>query len=484
MGRRVVGIADSDSFVKWGASLLDTLPDDWEVALVVVASALTASPRQVGDALAQTRFGPVGARFLTITALLADAEVGGADAVLVACRGPVAEVVLQALARRGPRRPVLVSGLPGISIPAKWKGIFYRAQSDLFVLHSRREVRAYRDLAREKDTDVEFALATLPFARPARRASASDRPRDTIVFAAQAIVPRERHERIWLVGRLCQLARAHPDMRVVIKVRALPGEEQTHYEEEPLPDLLPRNAPPNLLVEAGPMNDHLERAVGFASVSSTAVLEAAARGVPSILLDDFGVSPLLMNEVFVGSGLLASSDDLLSLRFPSLDPSWVADNYAHPDADNTFHQLLDGLMRERDGGGLPTRRPARRSQGGALRRAWDRRHALGSSDRSVLGFVALVIGWPMFVLRRRRRIRLADRAAQAGPGSGDPRTVPALLVRAGGGDHLGVDVRRIVALRVSPDGDGVQLEHHVLGDAPLARADGRGGVEEGRGDVG
>lgn len=413
MGRRVVGIADADSFVKWGASLLDGLPADWELDLVVVASALTASPRQVADAVAQTRFSSVGARFLTLTALLADESIGRADAVLVACRGPVAEVVLRALSLRGRNRPVLISGLPGISIPAKWKGIFYRAQSDLFVLHSHREVRAYRTLASEKETTVEFALATLPFTRLPRATSASAGHRDTIVFAAQAIVPRERNERLWLVGRLCQLARAHPDLRVVIKVRALPGEEQTHAEEDPLPDLLPPNTPPNLLVEAGPMIAHLERAVGFASVSSTAVLEAAALGIPSILLDDFGISPLLINEVFAGSGLLASSDDLLALRFPLLDLGWLTDNYAHPDADNTFQDRLELLLRDRDRNGLPIRRPARRSRGGALRRAWDRRHALGRSDRSVLGFAALLIGWPMFVLRRRRRAMLAERAAQA-----------------------------------------------------------------------
>ena len=412
MGRRVVGIADSDSFVKWGASLLDGLPVDWDLTLVVVSSALTASPRQVSDAVEHTRFGRERTRFLTVTQLLADRDVSRADAVLVACRGPVAEVLLAELACRGPGRPVLVSGLPGISIPAKWKGIFYRAQADLFVLHSHREVTAYLELAREHGTEVEFALATLPFAHAAPGVVGPESTRDSIVFAAQAIVPRERHERQYLVDRLCDLALAHPHLRVVVKVRALPGEEQTHPEQYPLPDLFPLKAPPNLFVETGPMAVHLRRAVGFASVSSTAVLEAAAYGVPSILLDDFGVDALLINEVFVGSGLIAPSDDLLALRFPQLDPAWLAQNYAHPDSDNTFHTRLDALCVDRDNGRLPERRPARRSRGGVLRRAWDRRHALGRSDTSVLGLIALVIGWPMFVLRRSQRARAAQRAVR------------------------------------------------------------------------
>ncbi|MET0844021.1 MAG: DUF6716 putative glycosyltransferase [Mycetocola sp.] len=412
MGRRVVGIADSDSFVKWGASLLDSLPDDWDLTLVVVASALTASPRQVADAVSHTRFGSGGTRFLTVAELLADPAVSRADAVLVACRGPVAEVVLHALSRRGPERPVLVSGLPGISIPAKWKGIFYRAQADLFVLHSHREVDAYEELAREHDTAVEFVLATLPFARSAKSAPRPDRPRDSIIFAAQAIVPRDRPDRLLLVGHLCELARRHPDLRVVIKVRALPGEEQTHTESYPLPELLPADAPPNLVVEAGAMRGHLRRAAGFASVSSTAVLEAAALGVPSILLDDFGVGVETITEVFVGSGLLAPSDDLLNLTFPQLEPGWLSQNYFHPADDNTFESRLTDLMADRDHRRLVVRLPARRSRGGALRRAWDRRHALGRHDPSVLGLVALVIGWPMFVIRRRRRAWIAAKAAQ------------------------------------------------------------------------
>ncbi|MET0934080.1 MAG: DUF6716 putative glycosyltransferase [Mycetocola sp.] len=408
MARRVVGIVDSDSFAKWGASLLDSLPGEWELSLLVVSSALTASPRQVADAVAYTRFGAQDVRSLPIGDVLRDPAVERADAVVVACRGPVAEVLLHALNRRA-ARPVLVSGLPGISIPAKWKGIFYRAQADLFVLHSHQEVAAYRELAVDRNTDIEFVLATLPFARRQPDTYPASR-RDSVIFAAQAIVPREREDRQRVVDILCDLARAQPDVRVVLKVRALPGEEQTHSEFYPLPDLLPPNRPSNLVVESGSMNGHLERAVGFATISSTAVLEAAALGIPSILLDDFGVDPLLINEVFADSGLLAPSTDLVGLRFPTAEAAWLAENYAHPASDNTFGPRLLALLGKRDAGLLPVRAQARRSRGGVLRRAWDRRQALGRHDRSVLGLIAFVIGWPLFAMRRARRARLMAHA--------------------------------------------------------------------------
>ncbi|MET1051182.1 MAG: DUF6716 putative glycosyltransferase [Mycetocola sp.] len=407
MGRRIVGLVDSDSFVKWGAALLDSLPADWDLSLVVVSSALTASSRQFRDAVAGTRFATSSIRSLSVAEILRDDEIARADAVVVACRGPVAEVLLHAFSAWGRRRPVLVSGLPGISIPAKWKGIFYRAQSDLFVLHSHREIGAYRALAADNAVTVEFVLATLPFVTQVKAVTrASARP-DSIVFAAQSIVPREHDDRQRIADLLTRLALEHPEFRIVLKVRALPGEQQTHNEADPLPDLLPRNAPANLVVEAGSMRKHLERAAGFVTVSSTAVLEAAALNIPCIVLDDFGVGPQLINEVFEGSGLFGSSSDLLALRFREIDPPWLVANYAHPATDNTFVPRLEALLAARDAGTLGARPPARRSRGGLLRRAWDRRQALGRYDSSMLGLVAFVIGWPVFAVKRARRARYA-----------------------------------------------------------------------------
>ena len=401
MPRTVIGLCDSDSFVKWGASLLDTLPEDWAVELVIIATALTASDRQITDAVAGTRFAQRRLSVLRISELLADRRLGDADSVFVCCRGPIAELLLAELSARGPKRPVLVTGLPGISVPAKWRGIAHRAQADLFVLHSKREVRDYRELAEERGLDVEFALATLPFAR--LRPADYERLADSIVFAAQAIVPLAVADRQRLARTLVAVAEANPALRVVLKVRAVAGEAQTHTEEHPLEDLLPTRTPPNLLVEAGPMLAHLERAIGFASVSSTAVMEAIAAGVPSLLIDDFGVDRDLINEVFVGSGLLAPSGELVAGRFRTVNDGWRDTNYFHQEADNTLLRRLDALIAVRESSPLPERSAVRRARGGTLRRAWDRRQALGTYDRTVLGRLAWAIGTPISKVRRVHR---------------------------------------------------------------------------------
>jgi hypothetical protein len=411
----VVGLVDTDSFAKWGAHLLATAPADWDLELRTVATPRSASPEQLRSAfrgldrrLAHLRHDPPAPK--DVDAVVEELRVDPPDAVLVSLIGPVAELVIDEVHRRIPDRPVLVSGLPGISFPAKWKGIFFRARADLFVLHSHREVRAYDEMAREGGVQPHFALATLPFARSATAgasasatAGASAPVRDSVVFAAQPSVPLERADRALVVQWLVATARQHPEWRVVIKTRAAAGEHQTHREEHPYPDLVPADAPANLVVESGPMAEHLDRAVALVTISSTAVLEAAARGVPALTLTDFGIGRHLINEVFVSSGLEGDSVDLVDGRFGTVRPSWMRDNYFHPASEDDWQQRLTELMARRDAGTLVDRAPARRSRGGVLRRAWERKNALGGADRSALGWLALAIGAPIRTVKRLAR---------------------------------------------------------------------------------
>ncbi|WP_420364016.1 DUF6716 putative glycosyltransferase [Curtobacterium aetherium] len=430
--RRVVGLVDTDSFAKWGAHLLSAAPPNWSLELLTVATPRSASPAQLRAAFrdVDARLGPIDLappEPRSVDEVVARLQADPPDAVLVSCIGPVAEVLIDAISRTVPRRPVLLSGLPGISFPAKWKGVFLRARADLFVLHSHREVREYTALATAGGVEPAFALATLPFARPAV-STRTPVPRDAVVFAAQPSVPKEEDERRRVVGWLADTARAHPEWRVVVKTRAAAGEHQTHRETYPYADLLPPDAPSNLVVEAGPMSVHLDRAVALVTISSTAVLEAAARGVPALTLTDFGTSRSLINEVFVDSGLEGDADDLVHGRFGTVRPEWMTDNYFHPPEDDDWSDRAEALMALRDAGLTVDRPAARRSRGGVLRRAWERRNALGDLDRSAIGRVAALIGTPIRAVKRSlRRLRRALRSTpvsgapgSGGPGSGGP----------------------------------------------------------------
>lgn len=410
---RIVGLADSDSYVKWGAALLGTLPGEWERELLVVDSPFTVNDEQLRDATAGT--GVTRMARIPIADLAGRLAADAPDVVLVAAPGPVSRELIRLVADLEPR-PVIVSGMPGIAIPVTLKALRFRRQADLMIVHSRREVREFAELSRRHGWDHRMALARLPFA--ARPAAAPGARGDDLVFAAQAIVPRERPERAVLARALREAALADPSRRVVVKLRALPGERSTHPEQDGYPGLIAAlgEVPPNLVFASGPMGDALDGAAGLVTVSSTAILEAIARGIPVIAIDAFGISEELINPVFVGSGLFGGLGDVIARRFRHPDPAWLDDNYFH-DADDWIART-EQLVAARRRGDLPPRR-AHVQAGGALRAAWDRRQALGDLDRSVAGTVALVIGTPARgALRRMRRVR-ARLSASRSPRAAD-----------------------------------------------------------------
>ncbi|WP_022889847.1 DUF6716 putative glycosyltransferase [Agromyces italicus] len=420
--RRFVVVADSDSYVKWGAAFASRLPAGWDAELVVVTTPVMPSDRQLGAALDGSRFTAKGVRRLDLPSLERRLAARRPDAVLLALRGPFVRVVAPIVAAL-PGRPVVLSGFPGLTIPAAAKAVVYREQVDLVVLHSRREVREFEQLAAGLGVPVEFGLATLPFvtgsgpgASGGGDASAPAPHDGDLVFAAQAKVPVGFDDRVRMLGLLADAARRRPTRRVVVKVRARRGEAQTHAEVHDYAELLADpdvrarlgGVPPNLVVEDGPMAKHLERASMLVTVSSTAVLEAVGAGVPAVVVDEFGVGPKLINTVFDGSGLFGGGEAVVGWMARTPADGWLDDNYFHGEAFDDWADRLDALLERRAAGQLPA--PARRYNlvGGAVRRAFERKRMLGPYDRSVAGALSMVVAVPSrWAVRRVRAVRRA-----------------------------------------------------------------------------
>ena len=409
-----VVIVDSDSYTKWGVAVLASMPADWTKKILLVATPVAPSAAQLDAAVAGSGFVAADVSRVAVADVIRRVRTEKPDVVVVSMLGLPATVVLKEL-HELPDRPVLVTGLPGISIPATELAILRRVQADLFIVHSKREVRAFELLGAELGTDLRFALSRLPFAK---NQIVDTRTRTDIIFAAQAIVPLDRSDRKRMLDVLVRLAEAHPQYRVVIKLRAVRGEQQTHDEDDSYEDLLDelQDPPANLVVAAGPMGRFLEDAAALVTISSTSAIEAIALGVPVIALDEFGVGPHLINDVFVDSGLLAGAEALVAADFRTPVPSWLDDNYFHAGADNTWLSALDELLRERSLGMLADRAPLEPRRGGALRRAWERRKEFRGLDRSPSAIIALIIGVParavvrLFVfVRTPRAVRAANR---------------------------------------------------------------------------
>ncbi len=408
---RVLGVADSDSYIKWGASILSRMPGSWARELVVIRTPALPSSRQLDSAFAGTGFSAADSPLVDLSDLADLVAEQRPDVVLLSVRGPVVRVLVRMIVAAGPHRPLIVSGLPGISIPATLLALYYRSQVDMLILHSKREIAEFGELAASWGIRQDFALATLPFLSGLPRAT--DRGTD-VVFAAQAKVPRTLADREALLGWLAEAARARPDRRVILKLRGTTGEAQTHSERYPFDAML--NAldgrPENLVVSTGPMSEHLESAAALVTVSSTAAIEAIAMGVPVLAIDDFGVSGRLINLVFEGSGVLGSSRQLIDGDFRSPEPGWLDANYFHEPSDDDWVAAIEAGVARRLEGPLPLRAQFRANLGGNLRRIWDRKRALGKYDRSPEGYLALAVGLPLrsaVRLLRRVRARLRPR---------------------------------------------------------------------------
>nr|WP_275955163.1 DUF6716 putative glycosyltransferase [Planomonospora venezuelensis] len=388
-----MAVADSDSYLKWAACLLGDLPPGCTAELTVIRTPITPSPAQIHAAVAGgprprpdtvralpgTVAGPepeTVARaagdppVLSARALRRAAERLRPDVVLLACTGPVVDILAaEVLAGLSPR-PVFVSGLPGISVPATEKAWLFRSGCDLFVLHSGREVEEFSEVGRRLGGGGQVGLARLPFLHgdgrgggPAGPAAPGNGPagglpaagpRNRVVFATQAKVPRRREERERILAALAELAGRRPDLDVVVKLRALDGERQTHNERHHYQRLWQElGGDENVLrFAAGPMHEHLAHAAGFVTVSSTAALEAIAQSVPLLVLSDFGVSAEMINLVFEGSGVLGTLDDLSRGRFLAPDEDWCRANYFHAGSENDWSGRLVTLVGQARSGRL------------------------------------------------------------------------------------------------------------------------------------
>lgn len=343
---RVLAIADTDSYLKWSAATLEALPASWESSQLLIKNPVMPSAAQVQAASNRS------VEILNHAEVIRRIRVESPHVVLLACTGPVVAALTAQRVFWGRTRPVLVTGLPGISVPATRRAVVSRSACDIFLLHSKREVTEFVEIAAWWAPRLIFGLAPLPFLPTRTPAAADAEVGPNLVFAAQAKVPVQRADREKI---LLALADAGP---AIVKLRAWSEEQQTHNEtwsyREIMNDLVAQG---RLRADAvtfvgGSMHDALRISRGLATVSSTAALEAIAMSRPILIISDFGVSAEMINLVFQESGCLGTLDDLRSGRLRHPNSQWLEANYFHPSEENSWLDLLSQLLALRAAGQL------------------------------------------------------------------------------------------------------------------------------------
>ena len=345
----ILAVADSDSYLKLATTFLHRLGAGWDRRVVLVRTPLLPTEAQIAAAFAGTDLDPGSLEVLPASALQASSVPE--DLVFAAATGPVVAEVYARILRTEPaagRRTALLSALPGVAYPATRKGWNYRRAGDAFICHSHAEARDFSFMTEgHAGHQPLIMVGKLPFLSSPGFPPAPHQHIRRLVFAPQAKVPVQRAERESILLALEQAARLNPGLEVVVKLRARAGEPQTHLEAHPYDTLHAQlqasgafgGGPGQLRFDTGSMAEALDAGSALATVSSTAALEAIDRGLPTMILSDFGVNTEMINEVFAASGLLGTLEQLTTLDFSAPDKSWLRENYFHR-VDPAFNQSL------------------------------------------------------------------------------------------------------------------------------------------------
>ncbi|MFK4867685.1 DUF6716 putative glycosyltransferase [Streptomyces sp. CSMPJR101] len=345
--RRVAVLADSDTRWKWGALTARRIaPEDTDVRLdgYLLRGRATPTPRQLQEVGV-----PADSLREVTTAEFLDAMARQPyDVVVLALVGGGVQAALHGLKRvweDRERRPVVVTGYVGVVYEKLADGLLLRHGADLVLANSRQDAERFRAVYEGVGADASAVTeVALPFLGGEPYPGEHDPY--TVVFAAQPSVPENRRDRTYLLERLVRHARLHPEREVLLKLRSRPGEHTTHIEELPYQRLAGKlSAPDNFQLVYGHMGEVLDRADLLVTVSSTAALESLHRRIPTAVLTDLGVREALGNHHFVGSGCLASWDQLDAGHRPEPDEEWVArQGVATDGAFDAARERIAGLL--------------------------------------------------------------------------------------------------------------------------------------------
>ncbi|MFD8814513.1 DUF6716 putative glycosyltransferase [Streptomyces sp. NPDC059627] len=362
---RVAVLADSDTRWKWGAltakRLIPSDTDGPDVRLdgYLLRGRATPTARQLQEVGVHAD----SLREVTTVEFLREMEQQSYDILVLSLVGGGVQAMLHGLRSAWAgreKRPVVVTGYVGVVYEKLADGLLLRHGADLVLANSRQDADRFRAVYDGVGADSSSVTeVALPFLGGAPYEGEHDPY--TVVFAAQPSVPDSRRDRTYLLNRLIQHARKHPEREVLLKLRSKPGEHTTHIEELPYQKLVQgKDVPANFQLVYGHMGEVLDRTDLLVTMSSTAALESLHRRIPTVVLTDLGIREALGNHHFVGSGCLASWDQLDAGHRPVPDAEWVSRQGVA--ADGTYATAFDAA-RERIAkllgrpGGLPPLTP-------------------------------------------------------------------------------------------------------------------------------
>lgn len=360
-GRVVLALGTFDSFVRT-AVIVGRMFEAEGASLRIAALAASGAPGQLSER--QLRAGGVHesvpvvpAETLVSSRLFREAHV----VVAVIDGGRARELFLAMTAAdfsREPHRPVVAVASPGVALTEQLTGYMSRAPADVICFNAERERLFYREAAAELGVEAENGVTTGLLGIDRRPRALREGPRPEIVFFEQPVIPDRRMQRTHLLAGLIDLARRRPDADVLVKLRHARNETAHHKTKHHMEDLARGlfargGRPENLIFTHEGADRLLDRAALAVTVSSTVAVEAMARGVPTRIVSDFGISESLGTTYFVGSKCFAALAELSPDMTDVADAAWVADHSGARTDPEPLLARCAALLDEQDRLGAP-----------------------------------------------------------------------------------------------------------------------------------
>lgn len=351
MKPKIMFIATTDSYLKWANSLREELPRGWNSSICIAKSLQNPSTRQIEVALGKTQDEPLVSKH--VLRIIRDICKEKPDSVFVGGTGPFLAVFrwLLNFSPRG-RQIKLISGSPGIAFHLDGAPLKVRSAADLILVASKRERTKLGKALEGIAPKTKIALSGLSFLHGLN--SVRKFPgEETLVFAPQPDMPKSRADREKILIELAALKRMHPSLKIVIKLRAIDQEPQTHFEEFPYQVLTQELESIGVLkgnefsFELGSIVDQMKNSnAALLTLSSTAALESIAMGSPTQIISDFGLHNEIANMVFEDSGLVHPIADYGKAVRAQPASGWLTRNYFHDEHYDDWQTVVAELFVE------------------------------------------------------------------------------------------------------------------------------------------
>lgn len=326
--RKLLVLSDLDSRVKWGASLASFFQDSCEITIM-----FEEIPASIRDRYILPNY--LVEQYRDLSVVLSSPSLFSYDYIILALGGAENVRALNAISERQsefPVRPIVIAGFNGLVEPGDSHGFLCRQGADIICVNSKRDLAFFQMLSQEFQLD-EAALILAGYLRKNDKlvVPLQSLPPQNILFVEQVGRPPHLRQKIHLVQQLVSYAQAHPDRRIVIKLRDAgwvrhANSSKEKYSFRTLWKTMALSRPSNVVFSSESIEALLPKTDLCISIASTVLFEALSLGKKVAVLKDFGIGTHMGNTAFIGSGLFASMRDLKQDKLPEVSASWLRDN--------------------------------------------------------------------------------------------------------------------------------------------------------------